>query len=214
MYTPASFAEDRIEVLHAFIRQHPLAALVSGASESLEASHVPMVLDTEAEGQTVLRCHLARANPHWQSLASSSSVLVIFNGAEHYITPSWYAAKKEHGKVVPTWNYVAVHVWGRVRLFEEQAELLRHLKKLTDQNESSFAKPWSVDDAPPDFVSAHIKAIVGVEISIDRIEGKWKASQNRSVADRRGVIEGLEDLDTPGSLEMAAVLTRRSPDRR
>jgi transcriptional regulator len=158
--------------------------------------------------QGVLRCHLARANPQWRTLASSSSVLAIFNGAEHYITPSWYAAKQEHGKVVPTWNYVAVHVWGRVRLFEEQERLVEHLKELTKQNESSFATPWSVEDAPRDFVAAMTKAIIGIEIAIERIEGKWKASQNRSAADRQGVVEGLEGIGSGQSLEMAQVVLK------
>jgi transcriptional regulator len=209
MYNPEPFAESRIEVLHAFIRQHPLAALVSNDSNGLEATHVPMFLDPQADPPGVLRCHLARANPQWRMLESSPSVLAIFRGAQHYITPSWYVSKKEHGKVVPTWNYVAVHVWGRARLFEEQAGLLRHLKELTDRNESAFAQPWSVDDAPKDYINALSTAIIGVEISIERIEGKWKASQNRPAADRQGVVEGLETLGSPQSLEMATIVRSR-----
>jgi transcriptional regulator len=209
MYNPAPFAESRIDVLHAFIRQHPLAALVTYDSGGLEATHVPMFLDSQPEPRGLLRCHLARANPQWRILESSPSVLAIFRGAQHYITPSWYATKREHGKVVPTWNYVAVHVWGKAKLFEEQADLLRHLKELTDRNESAFAQPWSVDDAPKDYIDALSTAIVGVEISIERIEGKWKASQNRPPADRRGVIEGLEALHSPQSLEMAAIVRER-----
>jgi transcriptional regulator len=210
MYTPASFAESRVDVLHDFIRQHPLAALVSGGSDGLEANHVPMVLDAGIPPSGVLRCHLARANPQWRTFASSPAVLAIFQGAEHYITPSWYAAKKEHGKVVPTWNYTAVHVWGRARLFEAPERLIEHLEELTAQNESSFSEPWSVADAPRDFVQAMTKAIVGVEIAIERIEGKWKASQNRSSADQQGVVKGLEDIGSEGSLGMARIVFDRN----
>jgi transcriptional regulator len=209
MYSPAQFAENRIELLHAFIRQNPLAVLVSHDSTSLEATHVPMVLDAQPEPHGLLRCHLARANPQWRMLASSPSVLVVFRGAQHYITPSWYATTKEHGKVVPTWNYIAVHVYGQARLIEEQAGLLRHLRELTDQSEAAFARPWSVDDAPKDYIHALSTAIVGIEISIARIEGKWKASQNRPIADRQGVIEGLETLGSPQSLEMAEIVKER-----
>lgn len=209
MYNPAAFAETRVEVLHAFIRQHPLAALITHDSGGLEATHAPMIFDPHPEPHGSLRCHLARANPQWRTLESSPSVLAIFRGAQHYITPSWYVTKKQHGKVVPTWNYVAVHVWGRARLFQEQTALLRHLKELTDRNESAFAQPWSVDDAPKEYIEALSTAIVGVEISIERIEGKWKASQNRPPADRKGVIEGLEALGSPQSLEMAEIVRSR-----
>ena len=209
MYNPAQFAENRIELLHLFIRQNPLAVLVSHDSTGLEATHVPVVLDAQPEPHGLLRCHLARANPQWRMLVSSPSVLVIFRGAHHYITPSWYATTKEHGKVVPTWNYVAVHVYGRAKLIEEQADLLRHLRELTDQSEAAFAQPWSVDDAPKDYIHALSTAIVGVEISIVRIEGKWKASQNRPIADRQGVIDGLETLGSPQSLEMAEIVKER-----
>jgi transcriptional regulator len=209
MYNPAAFAETRIEVLHTFIRQHPLAALITHDSGQLEATHAPMIFDPQPEPHGSLRCHLARANPQSQMLASSPSVLAIFRGAQHYITPSWYASKKQHGKVVPTWNYVAVHVWGRARLFQEQASLLRHLKELTDRHESAFTPPWSVDDAPKEYIEALSTAIIGVEISIERIEGKWKASQNRPPADRQGVIEGLEALGSPQSLEMAEIVRSR-----
>ncbi len=209
MYNPAQFIESRTELLHAFIRKHPLAVLVSHDSTGMEATHLPMVLDAQPEPHGLLRCHVARANPQWRMLESSPSVLAIFRGAHHYITPSWYATTKEHGKVVPTWNYVAVHVYGQAKLIEGQADLLRHLRELTDQSEAAFAQPWSVDDPPKDYIDALSTAIVGIEISITRIEGKWKASQNRPIADRQGVIQGLEALGSPQSLEMAEIVKER-----
>lgn len=209
MYNPAHFAETRPDVLHEFVRQHPLAALVTSGPNGLEATHVPMVLHAEIGAQGTLRCHLARANPQWKSIDPSTPVLVIFSGPQHYITPSWYAAKKEHGRVVPTWNYVAVHASGHACLFDDEATLLEHVTALTRQQEASFEKPWAVSDAPEEYVKAMAKAIIGIEISIDRFEGKWKANQNRSLADREGVIAGLESLGTPQSREMAEVMRGR-----
>jgi transcriptional regulator len=209
MYNPAPFAEDRIDILHAFIRRHPLAALVSCGVNGPEATHVPVVLHTEIGPQGVLRCHVARANTHWKSM-EAAPVLAIFQGPQHYITPTWYPSKQEHGKVVPTWNYLAVHVRGRAQLFEEQAPLVEHLRELTAQNEAEFENPWSVNDAPADYIKALSKAIVGIEISIETMQGKWKVSQNRSQADRHGVAAGLTSLDSPASLEMAELVKQRS----
>ncbi len=206
MYNPVPFAENRPEELRAFMQQHPLAALVTSGAEELEATHVPMILADDGSPQGVLRCHLARANPQWRTLVDSGPALVIFQGPEHYITPNWYPSKKEHGKVVPTWNYAAVHVRGRAGLFEEPAEMRQHLKELTEQNESLFPAPWSVEDAPAEFIQALSRAIVGVEISIERIEGKWKMSQNRPDADRQGVLEGLENLSSARSREVAEMV--------
>ncbi|MDQ2844535.1 MAG: FMN-binding negative transcriptional regulator [Acidobacteriota bacterium] len=208
MYNPPMFVEDRTEVLHAFIRQHPLAALVACGSAGPEATHVPMVLHPEVGPAGLLRCHVARANDQWKNVQSAAAVLAIFQGPEHYITPSWYASTREHGKVVPTWNYAAVHVRGRAKLFEGP-ELIQHLNALTDQNEQGFERPWSVGDAPRDYIEALSKAIVGIEISVDTIEGKWKASQNRSEADRQGVIAGLSAIGSPASLEMAQIVKQR-----
>jgi transcriptional regulator len=209
MYNPAPFAEDRIDILHALIGRHPLAAVVTCGASGPEATHVPVVLHTGIGPQGVLRCHVARANPHWKSIEIAASVLAIFQGPQHYITPSWYPSKQQHGKVVPTWNYLAVHVRGRARLFEEQALLVEHLHELTAQNEAGFETPWSVSDAPADYVGALSKAIVGIEISIDSIEGKWKVSQNRPEADRHGVAAGLTSIHSPASLEMAELVKER-----
>lgn len=214
MYNPTVFAETRVEELHAFIRQHPLAAIVTCGSEGPEATHVPVVLHPELGTSGVLRCHLARANNHWKSLGSGCPVLAIFQGPEHYISPSWYPSKQEHGKVVPTWNYTAVHVRGRARTFEDSAQLLQHLKTLTDQNERALKTPWAVDDAPADYINSLAKTIIGIEIFIVAVEGKWKVSQNRPSGDREGVINGLRELNSPKSLEMAELVKQRDGKRR
>ena len=208
MYNPAHFAETRVDVMHAFIRAHPLGTLVTSGPDGPEATHLPFYLD--ASGQ-LLRCHMARANPQWRRLESGGRVLVIFMGPDHYITPNWYPSKREHGKVVPTWNYVAIHAAGGARLFEDTSSLLRHLNELTDSQEVGFTEPWSVADAPAEYVENLTKAIVGIEITVDLIEGKWKASQNRPTADQQGVIEGLDSLGSHDSREMANLIRDRKP---
>jgi len=206
MYNPAVFAETGVDVLHDFIRANPFGVLVTSGPDGPEATHLPFFFDAPAG---LLRCHLARANPQWQSIQPGGRVLAIFTGAQHYISPSWYASKREHGKVVPTWNYTAVHASGSARLIEDSPALLRHLHELTDSQEAAFASPWSVADAPSEHISTLAKAIVGIEIAVDRVEGKWKLNQNRSTADRAGVIAGLEALNTPASREMASLMRGR-----
>lgn len=195
-------------MLQSFIHQHPLALLITNGADGPEASHVPMILHPEAAPQGVLRCHLARANPLWKRITDAAPLLAVFAGAGHYITPGWYPSTQEHGKVVPTWNYLAVHVRGAGRLMDSPDELLAHLKEITARNERSFAEPWSVENAPADYILGLTKAIVGIEIRISSIEGKWKASQNRTAADREGVVAGLSLLNTPASLEMAEIVRR------
>jgi transcriptional regulator len=208
VYTPAPFAESRPDVLHALIREYPLGLLISSSEpDGLMATHLPMLLD---ESNRTLRCHMARSNPHGQILKASPPVLVVFRGPEHYVTPSWYASKTEHGKVVPTWNYVAVHVRGRAGVFEDPDALLEHVRLLTAFNESSFDPAWRVSDAPGDYVTGLVSAIVGVEIAVEGIEGKWKLSQNRPIEDRDGVIAGLEDLGTYRSLATADEMKKRT----
>lgn len=193
MYQPAHFREDRLEVQHQLIRAHPLGLLVSAGEGGLVADHVPFLLEAGALALGTLRCHVARANPHWQRLASAAEVLIVFQGPQAYITPSWYPSKREHGKVVPTWNYVVVHAWGRPQVMDDPAWLRRQIECLTRQQEATRAAPWHVNDAPAPFIDAQIKAIVGIEIPIGRIEGKWKVSQNRPEADRDGVRAGLAE---------------------
>jgi len=212
MYNPAAFAETRVDVLHAFIRAHPFGTLITNGPDGPEATHLPFFWDAEAG---LLRCHMARANPHNRLLQDGARVLAVFTGPQHYITPSWYVSKGEHGKVVPTWNYTAVHASGSARLLEDAPSLLRHLHELTDSQEGGLVDPWSVADAPAAYIEGLAKAIVGIEIAVDRLEGKWKLNQNRSTADRDSVIAGLEALDSHASREMARLMRdRRSPPDR
>jgi transcriptional regulator len=196
MYQPPHHREDRLEVQHALIRAHPFGALVSLGSSGLVANSIPFILEpTPPYG--VLKGHVARANSQWRDFDADVEALVIFQGVERYITPSWYATKRETGKVVPTWNYVMVHVWGRMRAVEDRDWLAAQTAALTAEHEGGRSEPWTVTDAPAPFVEAQLKGIVGIEIPIARIEGKWKVSQNRPEADRVGVVEGLrEDGDT------------------
>jgi transcriptional regulator len=190
MYQPPHFREDDPEVQHALIRAHPLGLLVTSGAAGLEANHVPFVLDAPAG---LLRAHVARPNTQWQSFDPALEALVVFQGPEAYITPSWYATKAESGKVVPTWNYAVVQVHGRMRAIEDRDWLRAQIEALTRQQEERREHGWHVSDAPAAYVEAQIRGIVGIEIAITRIEGKWKVSQNRPEGDRAGVVAGLRD---------------------
>jgi transcriptional regulator len=190
MYTPPLFKEDRIDVLHEAIRCTGLATLVSATAEGLVASHVPMLLDPLPAPYGTLIGHLARPNP--QANRAIGEVLAIFQGPEAYISPSWYATKRQDGKVVPTWNYVAVHAYGTIEFFNDPERLRAVVTQLTDRQEASRPEPWAVTDAPAGFIEGMLKGIVGFALPINRLEGKWKMSQNRPAADRAGVIAGLE----------------------
>ena len=190
MYQPQHFREDDSGVQHALIRAHPLGLLVTVGPSGLEANHIPFVLDPSAG---VLQGHLARPNPQWQDFDPAREALVVFQGPEAYITPSWYAVKGETGKVVPTWNYAVVQVHGRLRVVEDRDWLRAQIEALTRSQEDQREHGWQVSDAPAAYVEAQIKGIVGIEIAITRIEGKWKVSQNRPERDRAGVIAGLRE---------------------
>ncbi|WP_230530690.1 FMN-binding negative transcriptional regulator [Microvirga roseola] len=203
MYQPPHFREDRLEVQHDLIRAHPLGLLVTVGSTGLAANPIPFVLDSSASPLGTLKAHLSRANAQWRDFDSAQEALVVFQGVETYITPSWYEAKREHGKVVPTWNYAIVQARGRLRVIDDPAWILRQVTTMTAGQEAVQPTPWAVSDAPDAFVAAQLKGIVGVEIEIARIEGKWKVSQNRSEADRQGVSAGLRLLDDDAARQMA-----------
>ena len=203
MYLPKPFEETREDVLHALIRAHPLGALVSAGAGGLDANHIPFLLKAGAAG-TVLHAHVARANPVWRTLESEPRVLVIFQGMEAFITPSWYPTKKETGKMVPTWNYAVVHAHGSVRLHAEPEWLRRHVSELTGSQEAGRAQPWSVEDAPADFIDRLVGAIVGLEITVERLTGKWKLSQNQGARDREGVVAGLAAESSEDARAMSA----------
>jgi transcriptional regulator len=206
MYNPASFAETRPEILEAAMAAHPLATLVTIGSNGLEASHIPLLYYRTETGPGVLRGHLARANPQWRDQLPVNEALAIFSGPQHYVSPAWYPSKQEHGKVVPTWNYVVVHAHGSLRVRNEPEWLLENVRALSDVHESEREMPWRVADAPPEFIQNLLKAIVSVELTISRLEGKWKVSQNRPIADREGVVRGLETLDSPAASGMAELI--------
>ena len=213
MYIPASFAERDLPTLFAFVDAHPLATLVTGApSQGLLATHLPLVLDRTAGPSGTLVGHVARANPHSRNIAAEvSEALVIFTGPDAYITPMWYETKRETGKVVPTWNYIAVHAHGTLRLRDDAEFLRTHLEALTRRHEATRTGAWHVSDAPDDFIAQQMKAIIGVEITIDRLEGKWKMSQNRSSADIDGVVDGLRASSVPEDHAVAAIVQARRP---
>jgi transcriptional regulator len=190
MYQPSAFREERLETLHALIRAHPLATLITGGADGLIASLVPFTLIDLGDKGT-LRAHIAKANDQVDSLKAGPETLVIFHGPEAYITPSWYVSKQEHGWVVPTWNYAVVQIRGTPRLVEDTERLKVQFDALTSAQEGKRSKPWKVTDAPEPFIEGQLRAIIGVEIPISTIEGK--ASQNRSSADRQGVYQGLHD---------------------
>jgi transcriptional regulator len=194
MYQPPHFREDDLGVQHALIRAHPLGLLITSGASGLIANSVPFHLDAEAAERGVLRLHLARANGQWRDIAAGASVLAVFQGANSYITPSWYQTKAETGKVVPTWNYAVVQARGPARVVEDAGWLLSQINAITGKHEGQRDRPWSVGDAPDDFIRAQLKGIIGVEIEIAEIEGKWKVSQNRPIADREGVARGLGEM--------------------
>ena len=206
MYEPPLHREDDLEKLHALIRTHPLGLLVSHGPQGLLANAVPFLLAGDEARLGVLRAHVARANPQWRDLALSGEALVVFQGAEHYVSPSWYATKLETHKVVPTWNYVMVQARGAVRVIEDEAWLHRQIAALTAGQEAARKALWSVDDAPAEFLAQQRKAIVGIEIEIGDLRGKWKTSQNRNAADRAGVVEGLEALEDADARVMATIV--------
>ena len=206
MYQPPHFREDRPEVQHALIRAHPLGLLITAGPAGLLANLFPFLLDADGSEKGMLRVHMARANPQWRELEAIQECLVVFQGPQDYVTPSWYATKRETAKVVPTWNYATVHVWGRPRVMNDDAWLRKQIEDLTASREASRAAPWAVGDAPEDFVAMQMRAIVGIEIPILKIEGKWKMSQNRPEADRAGVITGFRE---EGGEAIAALVEER-----
>lgn len=208
MYLPAHFAEDRVEVLHALMREHPFATLASRAGDGLVADHLPLQLSPDG---TRLVGHVARANPLWKA-AAGQEVLVIFHGPQAYVSPSWYPSKHENGKAVPTWNYVVVHASGRLTAIDDAQRLRALLEDLVDRHEGDFALPWRVADAPPDYIEKMLGAIVGIEIAIAALQGKWKTSQNQPAANRTGAVAGLSQRGMANADDMAALVAATLTD--
>jgi transcriptional regulator len=209
MYLPTQFEETDIAVLHGLLCAYPLATLVTLTGVRLNANHLPLELDPKPGPLGTLRGHVARANPVWRDLPRDLEALAVFQGPQRYITPSWYRSKKETGRVVPTWNYAVVHAYGPLRVIEDPSWLRRLVERLTGHNEASRAQPWKVSDAPEEFIESQLRAIVGIEMPITELSGKWKVSQNRSNADREGVVEGLEGLNDPEAAAMAELVRQQ-----
>jgi len=208
MYVPPHFEETRPEVLHELIRDHPLAALVTLGPEGLNANHIPLELDPGPGPLGTLRGHVARGNPVWRDFSRDVEALAVFQGPQAYISPAWYPTKRETGKVVPTYNYVVVHAYGPMRIVEDRAWLRGFVERLTNRYEAGRAEPWKITDAPADFVEQMLGAIIGIEIPLTRLVGKWKVSQNRPAVDRDGVVTGLSALSGGDAQAMSGLVKK------
>ena len=209
MYLPAHFRQERVPELHALMRERPLATLVTLSSDGLNANHIPLMIVPEPAPFGTLLGHVARSNPLWRD--SEPAVLAIFTGPEHYVSPSWLPSKQEHGRVVPTWNYTAVHAHGQLRIHDDREWLRGVVTRLTKTHEAQFERPWSVTDAPAEYIDGLLKGVVGIEIPIERLEGKWKMSQNRTDADREAVTETLLEMKTPSAAEVGELMAKMKP---
>ncbi|MDP2400175.1 MAG: FMN-binding negative transcriptional regulator [Burkholderiales bacterium] len=210
MYEVAAFRETRIEVMHALIRAHPLALLSSVHGGVIEANHLPLLIEADPAPDGTLRGHVARSNPLWRQVPDGE-VLAVFQGPQAYVTPSWYPSKREHGKVVPTWNYVVVHVRGPLVIRDDRDWLRGLVSRLTGSQETGRPQPWGVGDAPTEYIDRMLEAIVGIEIPVTSIEGKWKVSQNRAQADRDGVAAGFRARGDAEASLMARLVDGERP---
>src|SRR3984957_20452941 len=206
MYTPKAFEVTDLPLLHAAMKQSELATLVTITTNGLVATHLPLLLDETRGEYGTLTGHVSRANTQWRERDPEAEALIIFLGPDTYVSPNWYPAKQETGRVVPTWNYAAIHAYGRVTFFEDAERLITVVTDLTKRFESAFPIPWQVTDAPATYIDSQLKAIVGFECQITRLEGKQKFNQNRSQEDRRGVIEGLRALQEERKLQVAELM--------
>jgi len=191
MYIPEHFEETRIDVLHHLIRNHPFGTLITVCDGEITADHVPFLIEQSGRDFGTLKCHVARSNPVWKTMSEQVESLVVFQGPDSYVSPSWYPSKQNHGKAVPTWDYIVVHARGVPEAKNDVDWLLNHVSQLSDTHEESRAIPWKVSDAPTEYINKLVGAIVGIEIPIIQISGKWKVSQNRPKSDQAGVVAGL-----------------------
>jgi len=210
MYVPSHFEETRLEVLHGLMRAQPLATVVTLSADGINANHIPLHLAPDQGQFGALRGHVARSNPIWSDRVQDVEALAIFHGPDTYISPSWYPTKREHGKVVPTWNYAVVHAYGALRVIDDPVRLRSQLEELVSRHEAQSAAPWSITDAPPDFIGRMIESIVGFEIVISRLKGKWKVSQNQPAANRASVIDKLRQSEDPTAMEVAHLVEEAS----
>lgn len=208
LYNPPHFREQDRAVLDDHIRRMAFATLVTIGAEGPIVSHLPMLLLPDPAPGGALIGHIARANPQWRQSDLDKPALAIFGGPQAYVSPQWYPGKKEHGRVVPTWNYAVVHVTGRLAVLDDADAVLDIVTRLTNTHEAGFAAPWRVDDAPAEFVRAQLKGIVGLRLEIASVEGKMKLSQNRAPADRAGVVAGLEERGELAATSVAELMRK------
>ena len=206
MYLPQHFEETRPEVLQGLIRHYPLATIVTQGSGELNANHIPLLLCATPAPLSILQGHVARGNPILSELSNTRDALIIFQGPDAYVSPSWYQEKALTGKVVPTWNYLAVHVYGTVSAHDDAHWLRQHLEQLTAEHESGSAAPWQLGDAPSEYITRMLRGIVGIEIAINRVVGKWKLSQNKTAADQQAIVEGLDARARPEAIALAQIM--------
>lgn len=209
MHIQAHFAETRVPVLHALMQSRPLATFILANGDDIVVNHMPMMIEGGAGDAGVLRAHIPRSNRIWESFDGQRNAVAVFHGPEAYVSPSWYPSKREHGKAVPTWNYVVVHAHGCPAAVHDAAWLREHLKVMTNTHEAHQAQPWQLSDAPPDYIELMLRNIVGIEMPISRLEGKWKISQNRPEEDRLSVAAALSGRNDSNSLAMAALIQGR-----
>jgi len=214
VYIPKQFEEISVDLMHELIRAHPFATLVSHSASGLNANHIPLLLSASPSPYGTLQGHIARANPLFGEIADGIETLAIFHGPDAYISPSWYATKKETGKVVPTWNYAVVHAYGYLRVVDNASWLRAQLDALTDDNEAPLREPWAVSDAPPEYIEKMMAAIVGVEIVITKLLGKWKVSQNQPTQNHASLISALKANGLPESEAMAVLVEAGAKNNR
>lgn len=208
MYLPSHFVQPDALALRALMREHPLATLITHGAQGLDANPVPLLWLDDGSAHGLLRGHVARANPVWRDTPQGSEVLAVFHGADAYISPNWYATKRESGKVVPTWNYAVVHARGPLRIVEDAAWLRELLMALTQTHEATQPRPWTLNDAPVDYIERMLGAIVGIELPLSSLQGKWKASQNQPAVNRAGVAAGLRQRGAAVDAVMAALVDK------
>jgi len=209
MFVPRQFEEKRAEVMHALMRAHPLGTLVTVGSSGLNANHIPFEIDPAQGEFGTLRAHVARANPFWKDCAPDVESLVVFQGAQCYVSPSWYPTKEVDGRAVPTWNYMVAHAYGPLGVIDDAAWVRAQLERLSERHEAGRPHPWRVDDAPAEYIDKLLKAIVGIEIPISRLVGKWKVSQNQPAENRTGVEQGLREQGGDVALAMASAVAQQ-----
>ncbi len=210
MYMPAHFAQTDLDVMRDLIRRHPFAVMVSQGPSGPIIDHLPFELTESGSGYGKLSGHVARANPVWRELSDESESLIIFQGGQAYVSPSWYPTKQQTGRVVPTWNYRVVHARGTLRAVQDKTWLVSHLQRLTDQMEAGFTQPWSLKEAPEAFINGLVDSVVGVEMEIQHLSGKWKLSQNRSIEDQNGIAAGLRSQGMSDAQELAIAMSDNS----